>query len=327
MGGADSLRSRESAAASGLARYRRISRWRCDRSQCRRLQGGVVSGLEAVTAPRSLNTCAPQRGEFNEPKESRTIAHQPSVALVAFSDSSAARYCDRGRLRDSRTLRGDDLPVHAFELHSRVGPSLPASVLADGLDRYVNHISLRAHQLSGCVLPCAPRASAMETQHAGAHGDPFLDELPDSNLRMDIAAQKRRSDQLCTGDHWIDWCSSEAALFRFRRARWPGIWRTSLHDIADLCSARSIGHSFVGSSTGSGGQPVLTFTRVTLPLSRAGLIAGVVLVFIPSLGAFITPDLLGGAKSVMIGNLIQNQFAQLNQPFGSALSLILTVAV
>jgi spermidine/putrescine transport system permease protein len=70
-----------------------------------------------------------------------------------------------------------------------------------------------------------------------------------------------------------------------------------------------------------------TFTRVTLPLSRAGLIAGVVLVFIPSLGAFITPDLLGGAKSVMIGNLIQNQFAQLNQPFGSALSLILTVAV
>ena len=60
---------------------------------------------------------------------------------------------------------------------------------------------------------------------------------------------------------------------------------------------------------------------------RAGLIAGTVLVFIPSLGAFITPDLLGGAKSVMIGNFIQNQFAQLNQPFGSALSLILTAAV
>jgi spermidine/putrescine transport system permease protein len=70
-----------------------------------------------------------------------------------------------------------------------------------------------------------------------------------------------------------------------------------------------------------------TFIKVTLPLSRPGLIAGVVLVFIPSLGAFITPDLLGGAKSMMIGNLIQNQFAQLNQPFGSALSLILTGAV
>jgi spermidine/putrescine transport system permease protein len=70
-----------------------------------------------------------------------------------------------------------------------------------------------------------------------------------------------------------------------------------------------------------------TFVKVTLPLSRPGLLAGIVLVFIPSLGAFITPDLLGGAKSVMIGNLIQNQFAQLNQPFGSALSLILTAAV
>jgi spermidine/putrescine transport system permease protein len=70
-----------------------------------------------------------------------------------------------------------------------------------------------------------------------------------------------------------------------------------------------------------------TFVKITLPLSRPGLLAGIVLVFIPTLGAFITPDLLGGAKSIMIGNLIQNQFAQLNQPFGSALSMILTIAV
>ncbi len=76
-----------------------------------------------------------------------------------------------------------------------------------------------------------------------------------------------------------------------------------------------------------GANKFWTFVKVTLPLSRPGLLAGIVLVFIPSLGAFITPDLLGGAKSVMIGNLIQNQFAQLNQPFGSALSLILTAAV
>jgi spermidine/putrescine transport system permease protein len=76
-----------------------------------------------------------------------------------------------------------------------------------------------------------------------------------------------------------------------------------------------------------GANRLWTLVKVTLPLSRAGLIAGTVLVFIPSLGAFITPDLLGGAKSVMVGNLIQNQFSQLNQPFGSALSLILTAAV
>jgi spermidine/putrescine transport system permease protein len=76
-----------------------------------------------------------------------------------------------------------------------------------------------------------------------------------------------------------------------------------------------------------GANRLWTFLKVTLPLARPGLIAGTVLVFIPSLGAFITPDLLGGAKSMMVGNLIQNQFSQLNQPFGSALSLILTAAV
>ncbi|MEW6207653.1 MAG: ABC transporter permease [Acidobacteriota bacterium] len=70
-----------------------------------------------------------------------------------------------------------------------------------------------------------------------------------------------------------------------------------------------------------------TFVKVTLPLSKPGLMAGIVLVFIPSLGAFVTPDLLGGAKSIMIGNLIQNQFTQLNQPLGSALSLILAATV
>jgi spermidine/putrescine transport system permease protein len=76
-----------------------------------------------------------------------------------------------------------------------------------------------------------------------------------------------------------------------------------------------------------GASPFWAFLKVTLPLARPGLIAGSVLVFIPSLGAFITPDLLGGAKSIMVGNIIQNQFVQLNQPFGSALSLILTAVV
>lgn len=76
-----------------------------------------------------------------------------------------------------------------------------------------------------------------------------------------------------------------------------------------------------------GSNSLQTFLRVTLPLSRPGLIAGSILVLVPSLGTFITPDLLGGSKSVMVGNLIQNQFAQLNQPLGSAFSLILMAAV
>jgi len=71
-----------------------------------------------------------------------------------------------------------------------------------------------------------------------------------------------------------------------------------------------------------------TFLRITLPISLPGLSAGGVLVFIASIGAFITPDLLGGARTIMVGNLIQNQFATVrDQPFGSAVAFLLTFVV
>jgi spermidine/putrescine transport system permease protein len=66
------------------------------------------------------------------------------------------------------------------------------------------------------------------------------------------------------------------------------------------------------------------FWRVTLPLTLPGVIAGVILVFIPTVGAFVTPDLLGGTKGLMIGNLIQGQFrGRGNIPLGSAISVVL----
>jgi spermidine/putrescine transport system permease protein len=55
-----------------------------------------------------------------------------------------------------------------------------------------------------------------------------------------------------------------------------------------------------------------------------GIVAGAILVFIPSLGAYVTPDLLGGAKSIMIGNVIYSQFMSARDyPFGSAVSFVL----
>ena len=67
---------------------------------------------------------------------------------------------------------------------------------------------------------------------------------------------------------------------------------------------------------------------MTLPLTLPGLAAGVVLVFVPSLGQFVVSDLLGGARSMLLGNLIQNQFAVArNKPFGSALAFELMAAV
>jgi spermidine/putrescine transport system permease protein len=67
-----------------------------------------------------------------------------------------------------------------------------------------------------------------------------------------------------------------------------------------------------------------TFWRVTFPLSMPGVIAGSILVFIPSAGEFVIPDLLGGARTVMVGNLIQQQFlAARDWAFGSALAMML----
>jgi spermidine/putrescine transport system permease protein len=67
-----------------------------------------------------------------------------------------------------------------------------------------------------------------------------------------------------------------------------------------------------------------SFLRIVFPLTLPGIVAGSILVFIPSLGAYITPDLLGGAKSVMIGNVIHSQFLSVRDyPFGSAFSFVL----
>jgi spermidine/putrescine transport system permease protein len=73
-----------------------------------------------------------------------------------------------------------------------------------------------------------------------------------------------------------------------------------------------------------GARPWAAFFRVIVPLAKPGIWAGTVLVFIPCLGAYLTPDLLGGGKSFMIGSLVQNQFTTARDwPFGAALSLIL----
>ena len=70
------------------------------------------------------------------------------------------------------------------------------------------------------------------------------------------------------------------------------------------------------------------FRWIILPLAAPGIIAGSILVFVPSLGAFIAPDLLGGGKKLMLGKLIQLQFASSrNWPFGSAVALILMSVV
>ncbi len=73
----------------------------------------------------------------------------------------------------------------------------------------------------------------------------------------------------------------------------------------------------------------VTLRRILIPAVKPGVIAGCILVFVPSLGSFLAPDLLGGAKNFMIGSLIEEQFKGNagNWPFGAAASMILLTAV
>jgi spermidine/putrescine transport system permease protein len=75
-----------------------------------------------------------------------------------------------------------------------------------------------------------------------------------------------------------------------------------------------------------GANRFTTFRRVILPLTMPGILSGCILVFLPAMTIFYIPDLLGGSKSILLGNLIQNQFliAQ-NWPLGSAISVVFTL--
>ena len=85
--------------------------------------------------------------------------------------------------------------------------------------------------------------------------------------------------------------------------------------------------SYLEASLDLGGSQFQTFMRVTVPLTMPGIISGIILVFIPCLGSFLTPDLLGGANALMIGNVIERQFKAANDwPFGAALSFLLMYA-
>ena len=77
-----------------------------------------------------------------------------------------------------------------------------------------------------------------------------------------------------------------------------------------------------------GAGPIETFLTVTLPMTKNGVIGGIVLVAIPTFGAFVTPTLLGGTDQLMIGMVIENQFTEsFNWPFGAALSVIVSAFV
>ena len=87
-------------------------------------------------------------------------------------------------------------------------------------------------------------------------------------------------------------------------------------------SLSKIDKSLLEAARDLGDSAVRRFLRVTLPLSMPGVIAATLIVFIPTIGDYVTPRLLGGTNGLMIGNMIQIQFGKANNaPLGSALAV------
>ena len=95
-----------------------------------------------------------------------------------------------------------------------------------------------------------------------------------------------------------------------------------------FASVDNLDRAQVEASMDLGGNRLQTFVKVVLPQTLPGIMGGAVIVFIPSVGNFIVPDILGGAKGLMIGNLVEQQFLSArNWPFGAALSMIIMSVV
>lgn len=93
-------------------------------------------------------------------------------------------------------------------------------------------------------------------------------------------------------------------------------------------SVEKLDKSLLEASHDLGATRTQTFLRVILPLTLPGIVGGSIIVFIPSLGNFIVPEVLGGAKVMMVGNLVEQQFLYArNWPFGAALAMMIMATV
>ena len=94
-----------------------------------------------------------------------------------------------------------------------------------------------------------------------------------------------------------------------------------------LAALQRIDTSLFEAAADLGARPVYQFTRITLPLSLPGVFAAFFMVFIPTIGEYVTPLLVGGSRGFLYGNIIQDFFTKAaNWPLGSALSMIMLVA-
>jgi spermidine/putrescine transport system permease protein len=93
-------------------------------------------------------------------------------------------------------------------------------------------------------------------------------------------------------------------------------------------SLQSIDDALIEAARSLGASPLQAFLRITLPLSIPGVLAAVILIFVPVIGSFMEPRILGGKNAIMLGPIIENQFtAVFNWPLGAALSFLMLAII
>ena len=128
---------------------------------------------------------------------------------------------------------------------------------------------------------------------------------------------------------WLGWSTDASILFTY-----PAIIIGLVHAylpymvLTIYVALDRLDDRLIEAAMSLGARPWRVFWRVVLPLSMPGVLAGVILVFIPAIGSFVEPRLLGGPAGTMLGTVIEDQFVQVfNWPLGAALSFILLAIV
>ena len=182
----------------------------------------------------------------------------------------------------------------------------------DVLEIFLRSIVLAVLTTLICLVICYPFAFYIATRHAGPkhparpRDDPLLVQFPGQDICMASPSRLRRTP--VAAERVAGWRAVSIALHQRRCPDRAGVRLHAVHGPSPLCGAGAD-----GLATGGGGADLYAdgwtaFRKVTLPLSMPGVVAGSILVFIPSLGAYVTPALLGGARTVLMGDYIVSQF-------------------
>jgi spermidine/putrescine transport system permease protein len=163
---------------------------------------------------------------------------------------------------------------------------------------------------------------------AAADHHPVLDQPAHPHVCHPGDHAQRRADQWLAAEVRADRTAHSDALHRRRDPDRHGLCLSAADGAAALCQHGKAGFPAGGSGYDLYATPFKVLRKIIIPLVKPGIIAGSILVFIPALGAYVTPSILGGGKNLMLGNLIELQFGQgRNWPLGSALSISLMLIV